>query len=75
MDRALTHHEAELPAEMDGIYGARETAPDLEGIRTEVERACRETIARGQAAARRADVPAPPAPPFRPGGIRERVAA
>lgn len=70
--------EVQLRAELTGSYNAHEAAQtraELEAIRAEADRICRETIARGQAAQTRAKVPAPPAPPFHPGGIRERALA
>ena len=78
MDRAFTPHEAKLNAELAGTYDRAEAAmirADLERIRAESERVCRETLARVQAVGQRQRVPAPPAPPFRPLGPRERAAS
>ncbi|NMN57840.1 hypothetical protein FHT36_001737 [Xanthobacter sp. SG618] len=77
MDRSvIEHHDASLHAGLVGREDTRAVARiemRPERIRANAEEACRETLARVQAAGRRKRVPAPPDPPFRSGGIRERA--
>ena len=78
MDGRPIPHETELRAELAGSYDAGEAASiraELEALRGEVERICREVVARGQAAGQRTKVPAPPDSPIIPGGIRDRAVA